>query len=561
MTISDIYAQNGIYRNNNRELSEEQDYYFLLTEATKLYLFGQIFQAVNIYKQCLILKPESPAVNYRMAEILYRAGNITEAKKYAYNAYINDNENIWYAQLLAALYEESNNLDSAAIIFMDLLSKRKEDIDLLLKLSEIEEKRNNYDQALIYLNQIDNIIGLTKEVNIAKYRILLKNNKRNEALNSLYGALKISNEDYTILGILAEHFRDIGLKDSASYYYNRIYDDHKDDPAVCFSYGEFLLSYKDNNRAQKVFLDYLTNNVQDLSIFSSYLYSIINEKKKFDLISPIIDTVSKAYFRNIGDDPRYISIYVDIQLKLNHYLDASKGLKMLIIHNNDNYSLYEQLLFCYTYLNQKDSIVKYAEITGNKFKGKPISFLILGNTLYSQKEFNKAVEILENGLKCNMDDKLRMSYYSSLAESYMELKEYELAYKYFENALIIDPKQLSVRNNYAYYLAIRNERLDYAENLSKLTILNEPDNASYLDTYGWIMYIKGYLKKAKKYVEKAIEIGNESEGEVLYHYAEILFKLGKKSEALIYYNKAKAVLKDKSIESINERIAEIQNFK
>ena len=96
-----------------------------------------------------------------------------------------------------------------------------------------------------------------------------------------------------------------------------------------------------------------------------------------------------------------------------------------------------------------------------------------------------------------------------------------------------------VLNNYSYYLSLRGENLDEALKYSRKSIEQEPNNAIYLDTYAWILYRKGEIKKAGKYIEKAIEHGGSDDGDVVEHYGDILFKLGKREEALKQWKKSR----------------------
>ena len=66
----------------------------------------------------------------------------------------------------------------------------------------------------------------------------------------------------------------------------------------------------------------------------------------------------------------------------------------------------------------------------------------------------------------------------------------------------------------------------------------EPDNDSFLDTYGWILYKRGEFADAKKYIEKAIEKGSDKSPVVIEHYGDVLFQLGDHENALILLEKA-----------------------
>lgn len=85
---------------------------------------------------------------------------------------------------------------------------------------------------------------------------------------------------------------------------------------------------------------------------------------------------------------------------------------------------------------------------------------------------------------------------------------------------------------------MRKVDLDKAEKLSKQSMEIEPENSSYLDTYGWILYQKKDYEKAKIYIEKSLVITPNS-AEVLEHLGDIQFKLNQKEEAMKNWKRAK----------------------
>ena len=81
------------------------------------------------------------------------------------------------------------------------------------------------------------------------------------------------------------------------------------------------------------------------------------------------------------------------------------------------------------------------------------------------------------------------------------------------------------------------QSLSKAKELSEKSLSLEPDNSSYLDTYGWILFKLGDLDGALKYVKMSLEKSPNS-SEVLEHLGDILYSKGEKKEALTYWKKA-----------------------
>ena len=79
-------------------------------------------------------------------------------------------------------------------------------------------------------------------------------------------------------------------------------------------------------------------------------------------------------------------------------------------------------------------------------------------------------------------------------------------------------------NNYAYLLATRKGDLKKAEEMSRQSLKAEPDNPTFLDTYAWILYLRGEKQLAKMYIQNAVRQMGEVTwpAEIAEHYRIIM---------------------------------------
>jgi tetratricopeptide (TPR) repeat protein len=94
-------------------------------------------------------------------------------------------------------------------------------------------------------------------------------------------------------------------------------------------------------------------------------------------------------------------------------------------------------------------------------------------------------------------------------------------------------------NNFAYYLSLRKENLSRAKQLSGKCNELEPGNASFQDTFAWILFEMGDLENASIWIDKAIENGGIKSGTIMEHKGDILIKQGRTADALDFWNRAK----------------------
>ena len=118
-------------------------------------------------------------------------------------------------------------------------------------------------------------------------------------------------------------------------------------------------------------------------------------------------------------------------------------------------------------------------------------------------------------------------------------KNYEVAKVDLEKSLEYDPSNVSVLNNYAYFLSLRNTDLIKAESMSKKCNDLQPNSGSYQDTYGWILYQMKKYDDAKVWLTKALENGGKTNSTLLEHYGDILYQLGDVEGAFKYWTDAK----------------------
>ncbi len=117
------------------------------------------------------------------------------------------------------------------------------------------------------------------------------------------------------------------------------------------------------------------------------------------------------------------------------------------------------------------------------------------------------------------------------------LDNWTISDEIYQQLIQADSTDAQALNNYAYSLIERGDKIEISEKYSRHAIELAPNQAAYLDTYGWILFKMGNTKKAFKYIEKSLKIDNEN-AEVLEHMGDILMKMKKRTEAKEFYQKA-----------------------
>jgi Tfp pilus assembly protein PilF len=126
------------------------------------------------------------------------------------------------------------------------------------------------------------------------------------------------------------------------------------------------------------------------------------------------------------------------------------------------------------------------------------------------------------------------------------------SYRAYDKALRYDPDNAVVLNNYAYYLSEEGMDLEKALEMSVMANELSPTNSTYLDTQAWIYYKLGMFEEARKVQQQAISFDSSSNSVLFLHYGDILYRLGERFMAEVYWKRALENGHDRS--EIEERL-------
>lgn len=143
--------------------------------------------------------------------------------------------------------------------------------------------------------------------------------------------------------------------------------------------------------------------------------------------------------------------------------------------------------------------------------------------------------LLVASLSLEQGDKAKAAQaFGNAGDLYDTMGDEKTAFRCYDKALSLDPGYCPTLNNYAYKLSLKGKKLKKAAKMSAVTIAKEPDNATYLDTYGWILHLQKKDSEAKPLFKHAMIYGGRESAVVLEHYSEVLRALGETDKADYY---------------------------
>lgn len=114
------------------------------------------------------------------------------------------------------------------------------------------------------------------------------------------------------------------------------------------------------------------------------------------------------------------------------------------------------------------------------------------------------------------------------------------AFAAYDSCLVYNPDNALCLNNYAYYLSLEKRDLDRAAEMAHQAVELNAADASCLDTYAWILYLKQQYEEAATYIRLALKlISDDGNQFVIYdHAGDIYWRCNRKDDARTCWRKA-----------------------
>jgi tetratricopeptide (TPR) repeat protein len=553
-------ASSSFAQKNEMSNDEEVRFANIYLEANRERILGNLQQAATLYFEAIEIDPNSAAAYYDLSKIFIENKDVSHAENALIKAVELDGDNHWYKESLAQIYSNREKHKDAAKLYLELSERFPKNSDFAVSYASECVLMGKHKKAIKAFEDIEKRFGVLPELSLRKYQFFIAKNQLDAAATELNKIISLFPEEGQYYGKLADLYKAQGKNKEALQVYERANKAIPNNPYIQLSLYEYYETLGEKKRAFEYMQLAFSNTGLDidtkvgvlLKMFSKAEKDLAFRAKTIDLCQRVVEShpnSAKAYAVN-GD---FLALDEQNEKALKSYLKAVKI-------DPSKYAIWSQVLFIESSINAYDSLVKHSEQAIEYFPTQPASYLFNGLANNQLKRHKKAAVNLELGAMLTVGNRfLSSQMLASLGDAYHELKRYDSSDSAYDASLTYNEDNLYVLNNYAYYLSLRGENLEQAKEMSKKTVDAEPNSASYLDTYGWILYSLGEYEAASEYLKKSLDHGGDQSGEVLEHYADSLFKLNKLAEAHLYYKKAKEI--GEASEQIDEKIKSTQQAK
>ena len=527
-----------------------------IVDAVSDFNDGRYGEAAEKLESIAAADPDNDAAHYYLGMADFLQNDYAAAEEELQAAVRLDSTNFWYRYRLAAVYAATDRKELTVDIYNGLLRDFPKKSDIYYSLIDLYLSMGRLEDALSTLDQIDTVFGKNDISIMTRFDILRRLGRQEEA----YRVLEAYNREYSspqVLSLLGDYRMSMYDDSTALAFYQEALDIAPDFvPAMLGKSEVYRMTrrYDDYFRTLDNFVsdkdipsqgkcDYLKALVQHsdpnfLSRFQPSLDSVMTVCMAVHPADSAVTALAGIYYYGTGRPEKSREYFLENVRNWPESVWAAANYAEVLMYTGD--------------WKELSSFTKEAY---GKFPDE-LAFLEMSTLAdYNLKAYDDVLATCSRIIAVAPDDSARtLTAYTTMGDIYHHVGEKTRSYKAYEQALKINPGYLPVLNNYAYFLSLDGKKLKKAYSMSKVTVEKEPDNATYLDTFGWILYLQGKSAEAKPYFKHAMLYGGKESAVTLDHYAEVLFDLGEYSLAFVYWTQAQAKDTEGEIPGLEQKI-------
>lgn len=488
---------------------------------------------------------------------LSRIDNNAQALHHAYRAFAADSTNKWYTENYATQLVAKRQYTRAIPIFRRLMRLDPKNLQAYHALAILYGTANMPYSAIAILDTAERRVGYNQYLAEIQQQLLLDTRQYDRAIEA--GRRRV-----------AEHPYDSNVRTSLAMAYDAA---GRDSSARATLDEAFRLD---------------TTNVATTTLIADYYYSKGNDERMLDYEARLLRNANlgieeklrrmaihtsniafygKNYLRlgaiirglaiDYPNHPKVVEAYASHLIAGGEYTMALEYMRRHLHDEATTVENYITVLQLEHYLEDSESLTADMEDALQRF---PDSFELLSFAGFMRSvrgDHEGAIAIFEEGVAKATTDAERSDMWGYIGDVYHDMGDDKRAFKAYRKALKYNADNILVLNNYAYFLALLDSDLEHALQMSARAVELEPDNASYVDTYAWILHRLGRNDEAKGVMRQALSISGQRDDSLLAHYGDILWALGEKFMAETYWQKAVERGYDK--EAMERHIEEITN--
>jgi tetratricopeptide (TPR) repeat protein len=307
-------------------------------------------------------------------------------------------------------------------------------------------------------------------------------------------------------------------------------------------YKEILAEEPDNTRAQISLRSYYRVQGETEKVDSMTEQVLLNKNTTTEQRIYLMRQMVSDSERDGGDSTKVLEMFhkmlaqpqqnADIATLCAAYMDLKKMprdsvqdmLQMVLRIAPDNAAARLQLVSYAWDRKDQDEVISLCQ-DARQYNPEEMAFYYYQGMAYYQKDNReKALEAFQNGIGVINEESnpaIVSDFYAVMGDLLHQKGMTREAYEAYDSCLQWKDDNVMCLNNYAYFLSENGEQLEKAESMSYKTVKAEPKNATYLDTYAWILFMQKRYAEAKIYIEQALQNDSDGNAVITEHAGDI----------------------------------------
>lgn len=519
--------------------------------------------AFDLLKHCVHIRPEAPEAYFFLAQYYMSLKQNDKAIECFKKAADLEPDNSTYLETLAKAYVTNDN-DSLAIGTLEkIVEKETGRIDILEMLVQLYQNGADYDNTIKTLDRLETLEGKNERLTYAKSEIYSLTGDKKAAINEMKKLADQYPNDLNYRGMYGDALLMNGREKEAFDIYTGI-----------------LKAEPDNYRAQLSMRAYYKQKDMAADADSMTMQLLLNKNTGDDARVYIMRQEIAESENGGGDSTKILRLFdrmmaqpqasTDIAILYATYMSLKKMpqekieavLEKVLAQTPDNAAARLQLV---AYAWQRDDLDRVIELckAARQYNPDEMAFYYYEGMAHFRKDDNdSALNAFQNGISVigeHSDPDIVSDFYAVMGDLLYEKGRAAEAYAAYDSCLQWKDDNIGCLNNYAYYLSVNGDSLDKAEKMSYRTVKAEPKNATYLDTYAWILFMQGRYAEAKIYIDQAVQNDSDSSAVILEHAGDIHAKAGDIDGAVELW--ARAAAKDPANKLLARKIRQRKYIK
>ncbi len=529
----------------------EAEFYF--TEGEKFFILEDYAKALVLFRKSAESDPNNATAHFKMAQVYRIMGDQVNALSEISEAIEINPQNKYFHALQAEIYTDINEYDRAAAVYEHMINNMERTDEYLFELAAIYLYQQKYDKAIETYDRIEKSYGISEEICTQRQMIYLQQNQLDKAIAE--GEKLIDNfpENDQFAVRQVELLLNNGMEEKAEIRIAELIEEFPQSARLRLILSDMQRKSGDVELAEESLREAFMNPQMDIDTKVQQLAeyrTLLSEDELRDRALPLADILTEVH----PSSALAFAVKGDLYQALGERVESRNAYLKSLEFDQSNLSVWQNVLQMLLESNKIDSVLLLSDEALEIFPNQGMIYYFNGTANLQKQNYDEAIYALEQGKRLSSSNLGLVSVFNSmLGDAYNGAGNYEKSDRSYEAALDFDPDNLLVLNNYSYFLALRNEKLDKAEEMSGRAVKGDPGNVTFLDTYAWVLFTREKYKEAAKVIEEAISLGNVSA--IHYeHYGDILYKLGKVDEAVEQWKKAREMNPDAPL--IDKKIAE-----